>query len=260
MQLREKYGQWAVVAGGSEGMGGDYSTYAAEQGMNVAVIGRHSETVEAKCEELRGLGVDALPLVADLGTLDAHEAIEKATSTLDVGLLIYNAGWASLAPFTSLEMDTELYRINVNVRSALALSLHYSKLMQAKGKGAIILMSSSGGVVGTPYIQTYSATKAYLFTLAEALWAELKDYGIDVLGVLPGNTIGQNYRDVPAGTPGFQTGREVVEIAFEALGKQSSVLSGDTTIATVGKYFDRELREEGVLMMKGIFDNMMKSM
>ncbi|MDR1794024.1 MAG: SDR family NAD(P)-dependent oxidoreductase [Erysipelotrichaceae bacterium] len=259
MNFKEKYGPWAIVAGGSEGMGGEFSSYVASQGLNVVVIARNGAKVDAKVAALKSdFGVEAIGLPLDLGDLDAPARILEATKDLEVGMLIYNAGLAGLSPVQNLDLDYELYRLNVNVRSPLALTLHLCKAMVERKKGGIILLSSSGGVVGTPYIQTYSATKAYLFTFAEALWAELSDYGIDVLSVLPGNTIGQNYSDVPPGTPGFQTGRDVVEVAFDAFGKHPTVLSGETTIATVGKYFDRALREEGVLMMKQIFVDMMK--
>ena len=259
MGFEEKYGKWAVVAGGSEGIGGEFSSHLAAQGMNVLVIARRPEQVAAKRAQLeKDFGVETIGLPLDLGSCDAPERVREAAAGLDVGFLVYNAGLAGLSPVQDLDIDYELYRLNVNVRSALALTLTFVKQFVPKKKGGIILLSSSCGVVGTPYIQTYSATKAYLFTLAEALWAELADQGIDVLAVLPGNTIGQSYSDVPPGTPGFQTAREVVDIAFDAFGKRPTVLSGETTIATVGGYFDTDKRQEGILAMKQIFVDMLK--
>jgi len=117
-------------------------------------------------------------------------------------------------------------------------------------KGGMILMSSSGGVVGTPFIQVYSATKAYGFTLAEALWGELSEYGIDVMAVLPGNTIGQSFSDVPAGTPGFQTGAEVVQEAFEVFGTVPAMLAWDTSRETLSSMFPVEARMGYILKMK----------
>ncbi|MDR3106637.1 MAG: SDR family NAD(P)-dependent oxidoreductase [Bifidobacteriaceae bacterium] len=258
MDFQKKYGQWAVVAGGSEGIGGEFSSHLASQGMNVVVIARRPGKIAEKCAQLeKDYGVKTIALPLDLGGADVLERVKEATAGLDVGFLVYNAGLASLGPVQDLDIDYELYRLNVNLRNALALTLYFIKQFVPKRRGGIVLLSSSGGVVGTPYIQTYSATKAYLFTLAEALWAELSDYGIAVLAVLPGNTIGQQYTDVPPGTPGFQTAREVAHIAFEVFGKQPTVLSGQTTIATVGEYFDIPKRTQGVLTMKQIFTDMM---
>lgn len=259
MRFKEKYGQWAFVAGGSDGMGGEYSTYLAKQGMNVIVNGR--EKVEEKCKELEETyGIKTLAVPVNLGNLDAVDEIKKATEGLDIGFFVYNAGFVGFSEFHKRDLEQEMYRLNVNVRSLLGLSLVFSKQMVAKRKGGIILMSSCGGVVGTPYINTYSATKAYIYTLAEAMWAELQDYGIDVLSVLPGNTIGQNFSDVPTGTPGFQTGKEVVEEAFSHLGKCVNFIAGEHNRMLCGKYFDTDLRREGIMVMKKSFEEMMQAM
>lgn len=259
MSLSEKYGKWAFVAGGSEGMGGEYSNRLAKEGFNVIVTGRHQDKIERKQKQLESdFGVETKGLLIDFGELEILDKVKEVTDGLEVGFFVYNVGIASMSLFTDREIDFELYRLNANVRSLLTLSLHFSKAMKERGKGAMILMASSGGVVGTPYIQTYSATKAYIFTLAEALWGELADYGIDVLSVLPGNTIGQNFKDVKPGTPGFQTGAEVVAEAFEALGKEPEILAGETTKAVIGDSFDIPRRKEQVMIMKAQMEKTME--
>lgn len=259
MKFNDKYGEWAFVAGGSDGMGGEFSSYLAKQGMNVVVNGL--ENVEEKCKELeKTYGVKTLGLPINLGVPDAVDQIKKATERLDIGFFVYNAGIASLSEFHKRDIDQEMFRLNVNVRSLLGLSLLFSKQMADKNKGGIILMSSCGGVVGSPYINTYSATKAYIFTLAEAMWAELQNYGVEVLSLLPGLTIGQNFSDIPVGTPGFQTGKEVVEEAFAHLGKSVNFIAGEHNKEMCGKYFDVELRREGVIMMKNNFEQMIQQM
>lgn len=256
MRFSEKYGQWAFVAGGSVGMGGEFCNYLANQGMNVVVTGRHKDTVDEKCRQLESdYKVETRGLVIDLGDMDILEKVKECTNGLEMGFLVYNAGLASMDLFPNRDIDYEMYRLNVNVRSLLALSLWFSKGMMERKRGAMIFLSSSGGIVGSPYIQTYSATKAYAFTLAEALWGELSEYGIDVMAVLPGNTIGQNFSEVPAGTPGFQTGREVVEEAFAAFGKDPAVIAGAYTRETAGQMFSIDKRKEYILKMKYLMAN-----
>lgn len=251
MNFREKYGEWALVAGGSAGMGGAYCNYLAKEGMNIIVTGRRPDVINAKCKQLEeDFGVKTMGLKIDLGADDVLEQVKAATEGLEVGFLVYNAGLASMALFTERDIEYEMYRLNVNVRSPLALTLWFSKGMKERGKGGIILMSSNVGIVGTPYVQTYSATKAYNFSLGESLWAELSDYGIDVMAVLPGNTIGESFTDVAPGTPGFQTGAEVVAEAFEHFGKDPAVLAGEHNRQMAGKLFDIEARKENILMMK----------
>lgn len=259
MSFKEKYGEWAFVAGGSEGMGGAYCDHLAKEGMNVIVTGRHEEKIDKKCQQLQAdFGVETRGLKIDFGDTEILDQVKKATDDLEVGFLVYNVGLASMALFPDREIDYELYRLNANTRSMLTLALLFSKGMKERQKGGMILMSSSGGVVGTPYIQTYSATKAYAFTLAEALWGELKGLGIDVLGVLPGNTIGQNFSEVPPGTPGFQTGAEVVEEAFSVFGKDPTVITGEAAKAEVGDLFDIPRRKEKILQMQQAMENVMK--
>lgn len=251
MGFKEKYGEWAFVAGGSEGMGGAFCDRLAKEGMNVIVTGRHEEKISKKQAQLeQDFGVETRGLKIDFGAEEILTQVEAATEGLEVGFLVYNVGLANMMLFPRREIDDEIYRLNANVKSMLVLSLHFSKGMKERGKGGMILMSSSGGVVGTPYIQTYSATKAYAFTLAEALWGELSDFGIDVLAVLPGNTIGQNFTDVPPGTPGFQTGAEVVEEAFNAIGKDPTVVSGEASRQAVKENFNIEKRKAQIMQMK----------
>ena len=259
MNYREKYGEWAFVAGGSEGMGGEFCNRMAKEGMNVVVTGRRMEKIEKKCAQLEAdFGVTTKALQIDLGDLDALDKVKEATEGLEIGVLVYNAGLASMDLFPNRDIDYELYRLNVNVRSLLALSLWFSKGMMARKKGAIILLSSGGGIVGSPYIQTYSATKAYIFTLAEALWGELKPLGIDVLSILPGNTIGQNFKDVDPSTPGFQTGAQVVEDGLKKLGIDPTVMTGGT-YDMYKDFFQIEARKNMILAMKQQMDAIMQA-
>lgn len=256
MTLKEKYGEWAFVGGGSEGMGGEWCNKVASEGMNVVVTGRHKEVVDAKVAQLKAdYGVEARGITIDFGEIDAPVKAAEAVKDLEIGLLIYNAGLASMELFPDRDVDFEMYRLNVNVRSGLYLALTFSKGMAQRHKGGIILMSSTAGLVGTPYVQTYSATKAYNLTLAEALWAELKPFGIDVMAVIPGNTIGQNFKEVPAGTPGYQTGAEVVAEALEAFGTEPNVITGEWNRQQMAGVFSRETRKAYVLQMASFLES-----
>ena len=204
MRLREKYGEWGIVCGGSVGQGGAHCDRLASEGVNVCVVGRNIDTVEAKCKQLEtDYGVQTRPIVQDLGDDDAARKIIEATKDIDIGILVYNAGLANVEEFKDMDVAYEMYRLNCNVRTLLHLCIHYVKPMVERARGAIIIVSSDGGVIGAPYVSTYSATKAYGLTLGEAMWAELRDKGVDVLAVLPGNTIGQNHSDIPRGHPRF---------------------------------------------------------
>ena len=139
-----------------------------------------------------------------------------------------------------------------------ALTLWYSKPMMERKRGAIIITSSDGGIIGAPYIRTYSATKAYGLMLAESMWGEMHGTGVNVPAVLPGNTIGQNYSDVPPGTPGFQTGAEVVVEAFDHLGDYPCWISGQHNRERVKDIFQAEKRRENILYWKDVMEENIK--
>jgi len=219
MGLSEKYGSWAFVAGGSEGLGGAWCDRLAAEGFNVVVSGRHIETIKAKSDELKAkYNVETRELVVDLGGLDAYKEVIEKLSDLEIGFFVYNAGISDNRFFPERDIETELWRLNVNSRTLLALSIYFSRQMVERKKGAMVLTSSGAGVCGSPYLQTYAATKAYNLNLAEGLWSELGDFGVDVISPIVGATISQTLK-VPAGTPGIQTAEEVVEETLEHLGK-----------------------------------------
>lgn len=157
MRLCEKYGEWGIVCGGSVGMGGAYATRLAREGFHVVVTGRHPDTVEAKCRELETeFGVKTRALTVDFGKDDAYKTVIEATEGLEIGMMVYNAGLASLDAFQNREIEYEFYRLNVNVRSLLALAIHFVKPMIQRGRGAMIISCSDGGLVGNPYPRSAS--------------------------------------------------------------------------------------------------------
>src|SRR5690242_3738898 len=87
-----RYGPWAVVAGGSGGLGACCADRLAAQGCNLVLIGRKVEPLDAAADRARDAGVDVRALSLDLTAGDATDRVRQVTDDVDVGLLIYNAG------------------------------------------------------------------------------------------------------------------------------------------------------------------------
>src|SRR5690606_16365914 len=88
-----RYGPWAVVTGASQGLGAEYAEQLAARGLNVVVVARSADKLEALAQDLReryGVEVKAVP--ADLSTREGVAGVDSATRDLDVGLLVNNAG------------------------------------------------------------------------------------------------------------------------------------------------------------------------
>lgn len=229
MEFKGKYGPWALVAGGAQGIGEAYSRYAASQGLNVVVLDLNQSALDAIASSLaRDHGVECLPVRVDLSSPDMLEQVVDAVGDREVGLMIYNAGIADVGPF--FKPDTglafEKMRLAVNVTGPLLLTYHFSKPMLARKSGGIVLMSSGAGLKGAPYYAAYSASKAYEIALGQALWAEFKPYHVDVLAVAGGMTLStaaEGFKHLD--TSNFQTPAQLVDEAMDALGKQPMIVS-----------------------------------
>jgi short-subunit dehydrogenase len=161
----------------------------AAAGINLVIVARKREALD----ELAGIikshnGVQVLVVDVDLGSETALKILETRTSDLDVGLLVAAAGFGTSGPFLESTLDTEMEMLSVNCRALFGTCFHFAQRFAKRGRGGIILMSSIVGFQGMPFAAHYAATKAYVQTLAEALYVELAPLGIDVLAAAPGPT------------------------------------------------------------------------
>jgi short-subunit dehydrogenase len=189
-----KYGPWAVVAGASMGIGAALSHEAARRGLNVVLLARGKERLESTAAEIAGQhGVQVRTVPADLGSPGIGDIVAEATGDLDVGLFVYNAAVGPNSRFIDGDLDLHLLSVDVNCRTPVILSHHFGNRLASRGRGGIIMISSMGGTQGAVNFSTYNAGKAFEWILAESLWTELGDVGVDALTVFVGATSSLNY-------------------------------------------------------------------
>jgi uncharacterized protein len=188
--VRELYGPWAVIAGGSEGVGAAFAQQLAAQGINLVLIARTAGTLAAAAATIRGdHGVEVRTAAIDLARPDMMDAVRTVADGLDVGMLVYNAGAArGPAPLIEQPVDEALQLIQLNTVGQTLLARHFGRAMAERGSGAIILVGSLGAIAGCKNLAVYGAVKAYTQTFAEALWAELQPAGVDVAALMIGRT------------------------------------------------------------------------
>jgi hypothetical protein len=219
----ERYGPWALVAGASKGLGAEYARQVAAMGLNVVIVARRAEALEALAGELWDRpGVQTRALACDLADPGAAEQIAAQVADLEIGLLIYNAALAPVAPFFELALEDHLRMLQTNVRTPLELVYRLGAPMRQRRRGGIVLMSSLSAAQGSPLISDYAATKAYNRVLAEGLWDELGRDGVDVLVSLPA-TIAK-VEDGNRG--GGMDPRQVAGETLAALGRGPAVIPG----------------------------------
>lgn len=199
-----QYGPWAVIAGGSEGVGAEFALLLAHAGINLVLIARKSEPLRDTADRCRELGVDVRELALDLSRADSVEKIRSATTGLEVGLLIYNAG-ANTHSAEFLDGDLAAFHqvIDLNVTTPLALVHHFAGPMRARRRGGVLLVGSLTGYLGSARHTVYGGVKAFTRIYAEGLWLELREYNVHVLELVLGVTktpamqrVGLNF-DIP---------------------------------------------------------------
>jgi short-subunit dehydrogenase len=186
--------------------------------------------LKSRADELeRDYGIETRTVALDLGREDILQQVIPVTDSLDVGLLVNNAGVSTVRPFLDHDLDQLVRQLHVNARAGLILAHHFGKKMAERRRGGIIFLSSGSALHGTPYCANYAGTKAYNLIVAETLWYELGRHGVDVLGFMAG----------PTKTPGWEAGepkptrlvrvmdaKTAVAEALDALGKRPSIISG----------------------------------
>lgn len=186
-RLRTRYGSWALITGASSGIGRELTECLAEAGFNVCIVARRKDVLEELAQKLRlKHHVETLAVEADLSIQAGVDNVLQATQTRDIGLLVASAGFGTSGLFVENSIDDEQQMLAVNCATLLALTHHFSRIFKARKQGGIILLSSLVAFQGVPYSANYAATKAYVQSLAEALYHELKPFDVDVLAAAPG--------------------------------------------------------------------------
>ncbi|BBY84088.1 SDR family NAD(P)-dependent oxidoreductase [Mycolicibacterium pulveris] len=213
------YGPWAVIAGGSEGVGAEFARLLAEAGLNLVLIARKPAPLEQTAEACRSVGVEVHTLAVDLVAADAVGRIVDATADHEVGLLVYNAGANTCSEhFLDGALADFQKVIDLNITTMLALAQHFGRPMRERRRGGILMVGSMAGYLGSVRHTVYGGVKAFGRIFAESLWLELREHNVHVLELVLGVTrtpamerVGLNF-DVP----GLRVA-EPAEVAREGL-------------------------------------------
>jgi 3-oxoacyl-[acyl-carrier protein] reductase len=189
--MNERFrGSTVLVTGGSRGIGRAVALSFGKEGAKVCVNYQESkDAAEKVCQEIRGLGTEALSAKADVA--DAGQVKQMVRKVVDefkqIDVLVNNAGVLFRGDTFVLD-DTKLERMfEVNVRGVLSCTREVAPLMTTKRAGSIINIASIAAL-GTTAMGTtqYSMTKAAIVTLTKRLALELGEYGIRVNCIAPG--------------------------------------------------------------------------
>ncbi len=195
----DRYGPWAVVTGASSGLGEGFAHALAARGVRPLLVARREDELTRVAADVeREHGVACEVLAADLADPGAVDAIVAVTVGKDVGLVVGNAAFNPAGAFVDNDRAAFERVLDVNVRANLALAAEFVPRLRTRGRGGLLFVASVEAYFGAPYSTVYAASKAFVLSMSEGLWGELKGSGVDVLALVPG----------PLDTPLFQS-REV---------------------------------------------------
>ena len=231
-QFRSRYGPYALIAGGAAGLGAEYCRQIAATGIDLVVLDRDAATLDSTASDLRAsTGVDVVTGVVDLAQPAAGllVAVHDVVDDREIGLLVANAAWSPVGPVLDADLDALLTAVDINCRAPLVLAHDLGRRMVARGRGGIMFMSSFAAEAGTAQVALYSATKAFDLLLAEGLWYELRDQGVDVVAIRPGSTRTPSWESTqpPEGEiKGVMDPADVGRESLAALGTVPSLVAG----------------------------------
>jgi len=228
----DRYGPWAVVTGAAQGIGAAFADELAARGVDVVLVDRAADQLSARAEAVRAAaaGRAVREAVIDLAAADGADAVLAAVADVDIGLLVNNAALSYEGPLLAQGLPAALTQLDVNCRVPLTLVHALLPRLVARGRGGIVLLSSLSAMRGAPLVAGYAATKAWNRILAESLWDEMRETGVDVMAVLPGSTRTPGWLasrpQESAGTANVMDPADVAREALDALGDGPSFVAG----------------------------------
>jgi short-subunit dehydrogenase len=234
----------ALITGASSGIGAVFAREFAARGYDLIIAARRTDRLDELAAEITASTGAAVKVVAsDLSVPNSAAKLAKAVGSAPVDVLVNNAGWGSIGPFSDEDLSSMADEINVNIIALTQLSRLFVGPMIERGRGAIVNIASTAAYQPVPNMSVYAATKAYVLSFTEGLWGELQGTGVTALAVSPGGTATEFF-DVAGGRAmagGLMTPEQVVATTLSALDASSpapSVIVGtrNRVLAVAGRF------------------------
>jgi short-subunit dehydrogenase len=187
----EEKRHYAVVTGGTSGIGYELARLLAQDNYNLVLVARDEEQLQYVSREfMTDFGVNVIPISRDLFNPENAFAVyrEVVDRGIQTEVLINDAGQGYYGQFLETDLHKELDIIKLNICSLVVLTKLFLKDMVARKSGRIMNLSSIASKAPGPWHSVYHATKAFVQSFTEAIHSELKDSGVTITALLPGAT------------------------------------------------------------------------
>ncbi|UJR78318.1 SDR family NAD(P)-dependent oxidoreductase [Sandaracinus amylolyticus] len=242
-------GRTVLITGASSGIGEEMARQLAAQGSHLVLVARTERALRALADELgasHGVRVDviALDLARSGAASEVRELVRARGIVVDV--LVNNAGFATHGRFEELPIARQSEAIALNVVALVELTHAFLPDVIAR-RGGVIQVASTAAFQPVPYMATYGATKAFVLSFSEALWAELRDRDVRVLALCPGATETRFFDVVGAEEAAVGRKASPADVVREGLAAfrrdRSTVVTGwgNWLLAGVSRFTSREI-------------------
>jgi len=180
---------WVLITGASSGFGEEFARQYAKQGHALVLVARRLDRLQVLAKEIREqqrieVVVEQVDLSEVAAIVQLHQRLRERDIAIDI--LINNAGHGLQGPFIDTKLDAALAMVQLDVASLTAVTHIFAQDMRKRRRGKILLVASMLAYQGVENFAVYSAAKAYVLRLGEALHRELKRDGITVTALCPG--------------------------------------------------------------------------
>jgi short-subunit dehydrogenase len=254
---------YALVAGGSKGIGYAIAEALAKRQFNLILIARHQNALDLAKEKLEKkykIHVELLKL--DLAEESTADSIAKwcTAKKIPLKMLCNVAGYGGPKDYLSLPLDSLRYMVHLNVESCMALTLKLLPLLEKNKPSYILNVASMAGFAPIPDKNMYSATKSAVISFSYALRHQLKDKEISVSCLTPGPVFTKpeivEYTKKELGWFGMQMAvppERVGEVAVQkTLQGKTIIVPG--TLAKISAFIIRILPTKWVVALYGMGD------
>src|SRR4249920_194850 len=182
--------RWAVVTGASSGLGRGLAAGLADRGMSLVLTGRNEARLDETAHQIRrdAPSVRVETVAADLSSRSGVLALLDHVGDRPIEVLVNNAGFGSYGPFAEADPDREDDEVAVDVSAVSSLARAFLPGMLARGSGGILNVASTIAFQPAPYQAVYAASKAFVLSFSQALWAEARGSGVAITALCPGPT------------------------------------------------------------------------
>ena len=180
-----------LITGASSGIGEEFARRYAAQKQDLVLVARSQDKLNKLAEEFTSQhGIRVTVFALDLSEPDAAKRLWEETNRarLEIDVLVNNAGFGTHGDVADDNPDRLEQEVRLNCLTLTGLTARYLPAMRERKTGTIINIASTAAFQPLPHMAVYGATKAFVLSFTEALWAETRKDGIRVLAVCPGPT------------------------------------------------------------------------